>query len=98
MMIVVYFVTMFITACYMTVANLADFVQNRPQKVSITQETEPSAKYPTLTICSPAFFNKSKLAKYGLDDDNDDMANYLILSLQNDKMIPEIKERKTFAI
>ena len=98
MMIVVYFVTMFITACYMTVANLADFVQNRPQKVSITQETEPSARYPTLTICSPAFFNKSKLAKYGLDDDNDDMANYLILSLQNDKMIPEIKEWKTFAI
>ena len=91
-MIILYFVTMLLLACYMTVANLVQFVQERPQKVSITQVNGQSAIYPTITLCSPAFFNKTKLVKYGIDDENDDIANYLILSLQNDKMIPATKE------
>ena len=35
-------------------------IRERPQKVSITQEIETSLEYPTLTICSPAFFDKSR--------------------------------------
>ena len=34
-----------------------------------------------------------RLVKYELDDENDDVANYLILSLQFDPMIPGIQVR-----
>ena len=37
-----------------------DFVRDRPEKVSITQVTDTKAEYPKITVCSPAFFNKSK--------------------------------------
>ena len=86
-------------------------IRERPQKVSITQEIETSLEYPTLTICSPAFFDKSRhsrgqptsdnflssqfrLATLGLDDENDDLANYLILSLQVDQITPRINVNK----
>ena len=79
------------------------------QKVSITPDIEESLEYPTITICSPAFFNKTRLfdwkdrntlilqtlafrlAAFGLDDEDDDLANYLILSLQIDQITPQIK-------
>ena len=34
----------------------------------------------------------SRLIQYGLDDDNDDVANYLILSLQTDQIVPQLSE------
>ena len=34
-----------------------------------------------------------RLAQYELDDENDDLANYLILSLQFDPMVPAINVR-----
>ena len=33
-----------------------------------------------------------RLIKYGLDDANDDVANYLILSLQTDQIVPATEE------
>ena len=40
---------------------VVSYVRERPQKVSITQDIEQSLEYPTITICSPAFFNKTRL-------------------------------------
>ena len=34
--------------------------------------------------------NQFRLAAFGLDDENDDLANYLILSLQIDQITPQI--------
>ena len=34
----------------------------------------------------------SRLIQYGLDDDNDDVANYLILSLQTDQIVLQLSE------
>ena len=36
-------------------------------------------------------FNVSRLEKYGLDDDSDSIANYMILSLQIDQMLPALQ-------
>ena len=85
---------------------MLSFYKNRPEKVSFTQETLRTLEYPRITICSPAFFNKTKsvsqqrkyfshhtfsrLGLYNLSDANDDLANYLILSLQNDMIVPKI--------
>ena len=57
------------------------------------QQDEKLMSYPKITICSPAFFSKERLIQYELDDENDDVANYLILSLQFDPMIPAIYVR-----
>ena len=35
-------------------------------------------------------FNCFRLEQYNLSDANDDLANYLILSLQNDMIVPNI--------
>ena len=37
--------------------------------------------------------SKARLAEYGLDDAEDSVANYLILSLQNDQMSPALQVR-----
>ena len=42
----------------------------------------------TIVICS-----KARLAEYGLDDTEDSVANFLILSLQNDQMSPALQVR-----
>ena len=39
---------------------VVSFVRERPQKVSITPDIEQSLEYPTITICSPAFFSKTR--------------------------------------
>ena len=37
--------------------------------------------------------SKARLAEYGLDDAEDSVANFLILSLQNDQMSPALQVR-----
>ena len=88
---------------------MLSFYQDRPEKVSFSQEYPRTLDYPRITICSPAFFSKTKsvmrkssdpgysnsncfhrLSSYNLSDENDDLANYLILSLQNDMIVPNI--------
>ena len=74
--------------------------------MTLTEETASSIEFPKITVCSPAFFNKTKylsqlhecdlqvllrLVEYGLDDEDDDLANYLILSLQTDQTVPGIE-------
>merc|ERR1711953_46493 len=90
--IVSYFVFMVGFATYSTISAIVDFYPNRPQKVSVLQEQDSPMHYPKLTICSPAFFNKERLIQYELDDENDDVANYIILSLQFEPMIPAIEK------
>ena len=48
--------------CYLQVVT---YVRERPQKVSITPDIEQSLEYPTITICSPAFFSKTRLVEGG---------------------------------
>ena len=36
------------------------FVQDREQKVSLNQIEEAQVEFPKITVCSPAFFNKTK--------------------------------------
>ena len=41
----------------------------------------------------PGYSNSNcfhRLSSYNLSDENDDLANYLILSLQNDMIVPNI--------
>ena len=41
----------------------------------------------------PGYSNSNcfhRLSSYNLSDENDDLANYLILSLQNDMIVPQI--------
>ena len=74
-----------------------------PMISCLTSSAASSLAYPAITVCSPVFFTRERwvgnylfcnlvlafrLEFYGLSDDNDDMANYLILSLQTDEVIP----------
>ena len=53
--------------CYLQVVS---YVRERPQKVSITPDIEQSLEYPTITICSPAFFSKTRLVEGGSRNTN----------------------------
>ena len=87
-------------------SQLRDFIDERPEKISIREVPAPSVNFPKITVCSPAFFNKSKLfdlfstiflsvtyrlKQYGLDDVEDNVANYLILSLQSEQIKPRLE-------
>ena len=39
-----------------------------------------------------------RLISYGLDDENDDMANYLILSLQTEEIVPQFSTNNNFSV
>jgi len=93
--VVAYFLFMFISAFYSVLSAFLAFYPLRPQKVSVSQVTEPSLQYPKITLCSPAFFDKKRLEKYGLDDESDSVANYLILSLQIDQMSPALSKTES---
>ena len=41
-------------------SQLRDFINERPDKISIREVPAPSVDFPKITVCSPAFFNKSK--------------------------------------
>ena len=66
------------------------FVTARPVKLRLATEAEYPAEFPSLTVCSPAFFNRERLEEFGLWDENATLANYLVLSLQTDTFTPAL--------
>ena len=40
----------------------------------------------------------SRMIKYDLDDEEDNVANYLILSLQTEQIIPQLSVKYQFAL
>ncbi len=40
----------------------------------------------------------SRMIKYDLDDEEDNVANYLILSLQTEQIVPQLSVKHLFAL
>ena len=45
---------------YYLTFEIYNFILDRPQKVSLSQVEEAQVEFPKITVCSPAFFNKTK--------------------------------------
>ena len=65
------------------------------QSVLLLSSTKQS-KGATFWFCFYIFY--TRLKKYDLDDDNDDVANYLILSLQTEQIIPQFSAKNNFSV